>query len=160
VVVPFLYVPLAMLLARLVGRRTGQMALAGLLVLFLSGQTHLYTNFLRVGRGQFTAAIEYMLARDSSPQLRLSSSQDFRSSMELAYYAPRLVHDRQVVYMPRNSQGSGRTDWFILHEEGYDPPGPAALKQPGQPTWYRAAYFGASELSGQAWTVYSHQPPD
>ena len=160
VVVPFLYVPLAMLLARLVGRRTGQMALAGLLVLFLAGQTYLYTNFLRVGRGQFTAAIEYILAHDSSPRLSLSSSQDFRSSVELAYYAPRLVHDRQVVYMPRNSQGSGRTDWFILHEEGYEPPGPAALKQPGQPTWYRAAYFGASELSGQAWTVYSHQPPD
>jgi hypothetical protein len=160
VVVPFLYVPLAMLLARLVGRRTGQLVLAGLLMLFLAGQTYLYANFVRVGRGQFTAAIEYMLAHNSSAQLSLSSNQDFRSSVELSYFAPRLLHDRHLVYVPRDRQGSAPTDWFIVHQEGYEAPGPATLKQPGQPTWYRAAYFGASELSGQAWTIYSHQPPD
>ena len=160
VVVPFFYVPLAMLLARLVERRTGQLALAGLLMLFVTGQTYLYATFVRVGRGQFTAAIEYMLAHNSSTQLSLSSNQDFRSSVELSYFAPRLLHDRHLVYVPRDRQGSAPTDWFILHQEGYEASGPATLKQPGQPTWYRTAYFGASELSGQAWTIYSHQPPD
>ena len=160
VVVPFLYVPVAMLLARLVRRRSGRIALAGLLALFLAGQMYLYAHFLRVGRGQFTAAIEYILAHNSSAQLSLSSNQDFRSSVELSYFAPRLLHDRHLVYVPRDRQGSAPTDWFILHQEGYEASGPATLKQPGQPTWYRTAYFGASELSGQAWTIYSHQPPD
>jgi hypothetical protein len=158
VILPFAYVGPAMLLARLVGTRQRRMALAAVLALFLAGQSHLYFNFLRVGRGHFTEALEYMMKHSPSPRVTVESNQDFRSSVELAYYASRVLRDRQLVYVPQGSHPSFQPDWYILHEEGYEAPGPALLNAAGDPTWYRVAYFGASELSGQAWTIYSHHP--
>ncbi len=158
VLLPFLYVPASMLLARMVSTRRGRIVVGAVLALFLAGQVHLYAQFLQVGRGQFTAALQYMIAHTPSPQLKVSSDQDFRSIVELAYFAPRVLRNQQLLYVPQESRGSIQPDWYTLHQEGYEPPGPPVLNRPGQPTWYRVAYFGASELSGQTWTVYSHQP--
>lgn len=158
VVAPFLYVAIAILLARLVGRTAGGIALGAVLLLFFAGHAYLYAKFLPVGRGDFTEALQYMMAHTPSPRLSVASDQDFRSSIELAYFAPRVLVNRQLVYVPRPGQASSQLDWYILHGEGYEPPGPAELHTPGQPAWYRVAYFGAAELSGQAWTLYTHQP--
>jgi hypothetical protein len=158
VILPFVYVSAATLLAQLARTRTGRMALAAVLALFLAGQTNLYANFLQVGRGQFTAALQYMMKHTPSPRVSVASNQDFRSTVELAYYAPRVLGNQQLLYVPLESRASTQPDWYILHEEGYETPGPLVLIAPGQPTWYRVAYFGASELSGQAWTIYGHQP--
>jgi hypothetical protein len=158
VILPFLYVPLAMLLARLVTVQSGRIAIVTVLALFLAGQTHLYTQFLQVGRGQFTVALQYMTAHTQSSQLKLASDQDFRSSVELAYFAPKVLNNQQLLYVTRDSRASTEPDWYIVHKEGYEAPGPAELIVRDQPTWYRVTYFGASELSGQAWTIYSHQP--
>jgi hypothetical protein len=157
VMVPFLYVPLAMLLARLVQGQTKRGILAVLLALFVAGHSYLYAQFLRVGRGQFTAGLEYIIAHTSAPPLKLESSQDFRSIVELNYYAPRVLGNRQLLYGTQQRQGAFSANWYIFHTEGYEPPGPLEIALPQEPRWYRGAYFGASELSGQAWTIYSHQ---
>jgi hypothetical protein len=158
VILPFVYVSVAMLLARLVRTRAGRLTLAAVLALFVGGQARLYTKFLQVGRGQLTAALNYMVMRTPSTPLKVASDQDFRLNVELGYYAPRVLGNRQILIVPGESAGVSQPDWYILHSEGYEPPGPARFNIPGQPTWYRAAYFGASELSGQAWTIYTHQP--
>jgi len=158
VFLPFLYTGMAMLLAKLSRTPAWRIALAAVLALFLAGQAHLYVKFLQVGRGQFTAALQYMMARTPQPRIVVASNQDFRSSVELAYFAPRVLHNHQLLYLTRDNHASFQPDWYILHQEGDQAPGPSTLSVPGQPTWYRAAYFGASELSGQAWTIYSHQP--
>jgi hypothetical protein len=133
-------------------------ALTAVLALFLAGQARLYENFLQVGRGQFTAALQYMMAHTAAPGVNVASNQDFRSAIELSYYAPRVMGKRQLWYVTHDSRASLQPDWYILHQEGYETPGPATLTTPGQPPWHRVAYFGASELSGQAWSIYSHQP--
>jgi hypothetical protein len=158
VIVPFLYVPAAMLLARLVRARMGRVVLTAVLALFAVGQAYLYAQFLRVGRGQLTAGLQYMIVHTPPTSLRVASNQDFRAIMELSYFAPRVLKDRELSYVTQQNQARIPADWYIVHGEGYDPPGPTSLQLPGQPTWYRVAYFGASELSGQAWTIYSHQP--
>jgi hypothetical protein len=160
VILPFVYASVAMLLARLVRTPTGRIALGAVLALFLAGQTLLYAKFLPVGRGQFTAALQYMTTHTPSPRLSVASNQDFRSAVELAYYAPLVLRYQQLLYVPPESRASLQPEWYILHQEGYETPGPAAFDAPGEPTWHRVAYFGASELSGQAWTIYSHQPID
>jgi len=159
VVVPFVYVPLAMLLARLADARAGRALLAVVLALFVVGQARLYLSFLRVGRGQISAALRYMITDTPSPELRVASNQDFRALMELNYYAPRVLGDRQLAYVTLQNQVRFPADWYIFHGEGHDPPGPAVFYAQNQPAWYRVAYFGSSELSGQALTIYSHQPP-
>jgi hypothetical protein len=156
VILPFLYAAIAIVLARLGATRTGRIALTGLLALFLAGQASLYAGFLRVGRGDFRGALEYIVRHTSEPRIIVASSQDFRAGVELSYFAPRVVN-KQLLYV----QGDNRAlapDWYILHQEGYEAPGPEVLNTPGQPAWYRRAYFGAAELAGQAFTIYSHQP--
>lgn len=159
VIVPFVYVSLAMLLARLLEVRAGRSVLTVMLALFVAGQAYLYLRFLRVGRGQISAGLQYMIAHTPSPAIRVASNQDFRALTELNYFAPRLLGDRQLAYVTLENQAKFLADWYIFHGEGYDPPAPALLYNQNQPAWYRAAYFGCSELSGQAWTIYSHQPP-
>jgi len=100
-----------------------------------------------------------MIAHTPSPAIRVASNQDFRALTELNYFAPRLLGDRQLAYVTLENQAKFPADWYIFHGEGYDPPGPAVLYNQKQSAWYRAAYFGSSDLSGQAWTIYSHQPP-
>lgn len=155
IVLPFLYAGIAMLLSGLSGNPGRRIALAAVLALFVAGQGRLYARFLRVGQGQFTAALGYMIAHTPSARLTVTSNQDFRSTTELSYYAPRLLKHQQLLYVPQGVN-SVQPEWYILHEEGSQPPGPATLSVEGQPTWFRAAYFGSAELSGQAFTIYSH----
>ncbi len=157
VLLPFLYASAAMVLARLLRTRAGRVISIALCALFLAGQGHLYWKFLRVGRGQFTASLQYIVKHTQSPRIIVASDQYFRSRIELGYYGPRVAGGRQLLYV-RGTASSVKPDWYILHQEGYESQGPAELHIAGQPTWYRAAYFGASELSGQAWTIYSHRP--
>lgn len=157
VVLPFFYASLAMLLARLARVQTGRLAVALLLVIFFAGHMRLYAQFLQVGRGQYGAALTYMMAHTNSDDVTVASNQDFRSRFELAYYVPRVMGRRQLLYGPAEGKGSFQPEWYILHEEGYEAPGPEQWVGPGQTQWHRAAYFGASELSGQAWTIYRRQ---
>jgi hypothetical protein len=157
VILPFLYASIATFLAALARNRRGRMACAAILVLFLAGQSRLYARFLQVGHGQFTAALEFMMAHTPAARVIVTSDQDYRSSVELAWYAPRRLKHQQLFYVPQGNS-SMQPDWYIFHQEGYELPAPPSLNLPGQPTWFRVAYFGASELSGQAWTIYSHHP--
>jgi hypothetical protein len=157
VVLPFVYVGAAILLARLSETLAGRGLLAIALILFLAGQMLPYAKFLQVGRGQFTSALGFIKSHTPSPRLILASNQDFRSRIELTYYGPRVFRNWEILYVPQGSRAV-QPEWYILHQEGYEKAGPVTLDLPGQPTWYRAAYFGASELSGQAWTVYAHEP--
>jgi hypothetical protein len=159
VILPFIYVYVAILLARLTGSRMGRVGLAALLILFLAGQAFRYGTFLQVGRGQIGAALEYMSEHRISPEIRVASSQDFRSAVELGYFAPSVMKNGQFLfYVAGRDRSLLKPDWYIVHGEGYESPGPAVLTESGRPVWRRAAYFGASELSGQAWTLYRREP--
>lgn len=154
VLVPFFYVPVAILLARLLRMGRGRIAFVALCSLFVAAQGHLYVNFLQVGRGQFTASLRYMMQHSDSARITVASSKDFRSVVELAYFWPRVTTNRPLRYMSHDDAASSQPEWYILHQEGYESPGPPEFHTAAHATWQRTAYFGASELSGQAWTIY------
>ena len=156
VVVPFVYVPVAMMLERLSKNRMAPATLTVVCGIFLVAQGYLYTKFLEVGRGQFSEALHFVLERTPTPLL--ASNQDFRAAVELSYFAPRVPGGKGIAYLTARNPGHLTPDWYIVHGEGYEEPGPATLDFPNGTRWYRAAYFGASELSGQALTIYRHGP--
>lgn len=159
VILPFIYVYGAVLLARLLESRMGCIAFVAVLALFVAGQSYLYSRFLQVGRGQLTTALEYISSHSASPLISVASNQNFRSAIELGYFAKRVLKNGQTLfYVSPEDLRFVQPEWYILHEEGSDPAGPAVLKESGRPTWQRVAYFGASELSGQAWTIYRRLP--
>jgi len=154
VLLPFVYASAAMLLAGLLRTRSGRVACVVFCALYVAGQTRLYVKFLPVGRGQFTAALQYMMKQTESARVTVAANQAFRSAIELGYYWPRVAGGRQLQYVTRDSASSIQAEWYILHEEGYESPGPAEFHTADHANWQRTAYFGASELSGQAWTIY------
>jgi hypothetical protein len=152
--VPFLYFGLALLLDNLSAVRFGKFIVPVLIAFFLIGQSFLYANFLKVGRGQITTALRVLKAAETpNPTVSITSNQDFRGSVECRYFQDG-VPGKKILYLVSSELGNITPDWFVIHREGYQPPGPPQFVLLGT-TWYRAGYFGASELSGQAWTVYS-----
>jgi hypothetical protein len=148
--VPFLYFGLVLLLERLSAVRLGKLIVPALIALFLIGQSFLYGSFLKVSRGQITMALREKAAETPKTIMTIASKQDFRGSAECRYFQD-AVPGKKILFLPA---GDPSADWFVLHREGYEPPGPPQYVYLGT-TWYRVGYFGASELSGQAWTVYS-----
>lgn len=158
VILPFVFVPLAMALAQVADSRFGRVVVILVLLLFVTRQCQLYGQFLRVGRGNYSAGLEYMISHSPSQSLMIESNQDFRSLVELGYFAPEVLGDRRLLYINHDNQSFAEADWYIYHGDGGAPAGPPKLDLKKQRTWYRAAFFPTSELSGQSWTIYSHSP--
>ena len=82
---------------------------------------------------------------------------DFRGSVECRHFQD-AVPGKKILYVLSSDVASNIHDWFVIHREGYEPPGPPQFDF--FTTWHRVGFFGASELSGQAWTVYSARGPN
>ncbi|MGN6367928.1 MAG: hypothetical protein ACTHN5_06670 [Phycisphaerae bacterium] len=151
VIVPFVYLAAAVWGVRVMRGRWMWVGV-GLMGLFLAGEGAMYWEFLEVGRGGVMAGLRYIAASTPGPFLNVASSVDFRGQVEVLYYRG-ITGKRPVSYIKHEDVGFFVPDWYIVHSEGYDAEGPARLKADGF-EWERVKYFGASELSGQAWTVY------
>jgi hypothetical protein len=77
-----------MLLARLLEVRAGRTVLTVVLALSVAGQAYLFLHFLRVGCGQISAGLQYMITHTPSPAIRVASNQDFRALTELNSLLP------------------------------------------------------------------------
>jgi hypothetical protein len=156
--VPFLLQWLAILAVRL--SRTPPCALfAGTLVLlYLLGQSVLISRFFKVGRGNISGAVAYILAHDPSPVIVISSDHYAREVMEFPYMESLLPPDRILQSTPVPGAPRG-PNWFVVHREGGDPPGPAATVSQLGDRYVRVAVFPCSLLSGQAWNLYQREIP-
>jgi hypothetical protein len=89
----------------------------------------------------------------AGPGLVVKSDQDMRTIIELGYYRKLVPPPREIRYVLMSDWARQRADWLIVHGEGTDNVPDATLVIGGD-VWKRASYYGCSELSGQAWTVY------
>ena len=151
VVVPFVYLAVAAWGVRVMSGR-GVWVGVVLMGLFVVGEGVLYGEFLRVGRGHVGAGLRFIAESTPGPFLNVASSQDFRAQVELMYYRG-VTGNRPVSYVRHGDEGFFVPDWYIVQGAGYDAEGAERI-EPGGARWERVGYFGASELSGQAWTVY------
>jgi hypothetical protein len=151
VIVPFVYFAVAAWGVRVMQGKRVWVGVA-LMGLFLAGEGVRYVEFLRVGRGGVAAALRFIAESTPGPFLNVASNQDFRAEVELGYYRG-VTGKRPVSYIKRGDQGFFVPDWYIVHSEGYEPEGAERMEAGGY-VWERVKYFPASELSGQAWTVY------
>jgi hypothetical protein len=152
VLLPFLYWPMAELLGR-AGTRLTKLLAAGAVVLLVGANMNLYAAFVAVGRGNPSAAVMLIDAHSAGPVVVVRIDYEFRAKVELGYYKKLVPPPRELVYVPPADWGKVRAEWMIVHGEGTDEVPPATLGMGGE-VWKRAAYYGSSELSGQAWTVY------
>ena len=151
VFLPFWYLIIAIAVQRF--PRAVQLAGLGL---FVIGNLFLYSQFLPVGRGQFTKAILFMDQNTSAPIITVSSDQDFRAGIELDFYQHILPPGR-VRLVPNGQHTSEPSEWAIFHSEALAPPLLDKFVW-GKMIATKVAYYGCSELSGQAWTIYHLTP--
>lgn len=149
--IPFLL----LLLARAVGAGPrGRWVAAALLIVALAGNVAHIAAFLRIGRGHYLEAVDYMLTHTQGPDVSVTSDHDFRNRMMLGFYVPRGGLPKKVIYTSLSALPPEGTEWLIRHSLERDPRLPAET-QVGSLTYrleYRAPFFG--ELSGFHWFLY------
>jgi hypothetical protein len=151
VFVPFGYCALAIAMSRM--RRTMVVAPLGLLIV---GNISLYAHFLKDGRGHYQAALHLIAQKSTVTELRIASDQKFRAGVELDFYQRTLPPLYTIRIIPKAS-AEVHPDWLITHDDAFAPPRPDVLTGTSGKA-IKVAYFGCSELSGEAWTVYRLYP--
>jgi uncharacterized membrane protein len=155
VCVPFLLLLLAALLARLSRAGTLGAALAfSLLALYLAGNTTRVVDFLRLGRGHYREAVEYMLAHDPERVLSVGSDHDFRNAMLLGYYARFVPKDRGLAYVSEREWPAQGPRWLITHSLDPHHLPPPSYVFAGRVEYRLAKHFPFSGVSGWHWCLY------
>jgi hypothetical protein len=100
-------------------------ALIGLGVLMLAGNTIATIEFLRVGRGGYLNAVNYMAANTPRQKITVGGDQDFRNGYYIDFYSRYLPKDRSLVYLRHSAWTPEGLDWYIIqnscHEENFVP---------------------------------------
>ncbi len=147
------FVPFWLLLLAIALHRLRRHLLIALLGLFVAGNATLYARFLSVGRGQYSEALRFIARNTTGPTIAIASDQDFRAGVELDYYQRVLPPNQKLRYITNSNLGHELPQWVIMQSEALDPPLPATLVI-DTTSYSKVAYYGCSELAGQAWTIY------
>jgi len=129
-------------------------ALAGAAaVLILAGGMTRTARLIEVGRGDALAALDFMSARTSGPQVSIGSDNDFRNGMVESFYAPLVQPPKQLVYYKQGTWPAAGVDWVVIHSFDLRGRPPRGLRVGGVDYAY-SAEFPYSGLSGLTWVVY------
>jgi len=134
--------------------------LAGFLVAgFCMGNAMLLADFIRIGRGDYSAAIADMAAASPGP-VRVAGTPGFSVGTMFHYHARRLELGRSFQYVSRDHEAGRPVDWYILGYLG-GRAAPAQFAQSMGPApsalyrlWKIYPHWG---LSGDTWAVYRRE---
>jgi hypothetical protein len=158
VCVPFLLLLLARWMSRWTRREIpGKVLYASLLALYCSLNLLQFVDLAKFGRGQYSAALEYMVRQTPGNTVTVGSDHDFRNGMLVDFYSRRLADGRNVVYVPGAMiRQDAAPEWFIAHRVPMDrqPPPVSRFALPGGSGYAYQSAFPSSPLSGFHWYVY------
>jgi hypothetical protein len=125
-----------------------------LVAAFAVGNLPRIERLLDEQRGQYRAAIRYMVDHSPEGRIAVSSDHDFRNGVVLGYYARREAPNRDIVYVRSGSwQGAGPS-WLLLHRfAGEAPPG-TPIGDPSGNRYDLTQSFPSGPLSGWSWYVF------
>lgn len=130
-------------------------ALALLLVGNLAGDFQL----LRDGRGGYRAAVAHVVAQSGPGPITLTSDNDFRNPMVLAFHGRGLPGAERIRFFPAAQRPAQGTDWLILHRIGGRGGEPQPAVRFRGHRFERASAFPSAPLSGMAWYLYRRAGP-
>jgi hypothetical protein len=133
----------------------GQRGLLALgIAVFLAGNIQRDYFLLKIGRGQYSAAVAYMLRQSPPGQVRVGSDHDFRNPLVLEFYASRRQDGNRLLYVDQSHLSQLPPEWFLLHSQdlNYVPPPQIELKNVGG--YSLTKRFGFAGVSGFNWFLY------
>jgi hypothetical protein len=121
---------------------------------FLAGNVQRDYFLLKIGRGQYSAAIEYMLRQTPRGQVRVGSDHDFRNRTVLEFYASRLPDGDRLSYVDQPHLAQSPPEWFLLHSQNlaYVPPAQIGVDKAG--AYSLVKRYGFAGVSGWSWFLY------
>ena len=156
VCIPFFYILLGYLLAGYY--RSGSKTIKGIIVcclaLFVLAQGQRIVPLLRLGRGNYSAAVEYIIANSAKEDVGIGSDHDFRNKVLLAFYTGLLSGQHRFYYVDQPDWKRSAPDWMITHS--WDPTlrPPKRLSIPGVGKYRFAQAYRSAANSGWHWFLF------
>ena len=145
----------ARLLAWLATRGGGATILAVLaLALFGLGNGARVARLLQDGRGNYQAALRYMVAHTTGDVTAIASDHDFRNRLVVEYFGPRMP--KPVRYVSRAD--STPTQWYLTQGNLGDAPPLNRIAVP-RGMYRLVRTYPTAMLSGLVWSVYERESP-
>jgi hypothetical protein len=130
-------------------------AVISLCVLMLVGNSVATVAFLRVGRGGYLNAVNYMAANTPRPNITVGGDHNFRNGYPIDFYRRYLPKDRSMVYLRSDAWPPEGPDWYLIHktcsEEDFEP---ASVVTVRGGTYRLVESYPVLCLSGVAWHLY------
>jgi len=108
------------------------------------------------GRGRYRDAIRFIADRTPGSTISIGADQDFRIGVELMYYLPRELGDKEGKFFEHGSWPPGGPQWVIVQRESFASTS-AVEPQFSDPSGNRyelARTFPTAPLSGLHWFIY------
>jgi uncharacterized membrane protein len=157
IVAPFVVLLTARFLAR--AWKEGDPARIGcvmFLALVLWGDARRFAELRFPGRGQYLAAIDYMLAHSNGP-LTITSHQDRRNELTLDFYRRYFPTDRSIEYVKQDQVAEKHPQWLLIDCLSDTPPQSSERTTADGSRYRLARVFRYSGLSGFDWWIYERE---
>ena len=139
-------------------RRLGQLGYTILMVLFVSANMLHYSRLLEHGRGQYLAALEFMVASHDDDPLTISGDHNHGLRKLVEFYSTYLRTTSKVAYYDVDDWPAEGPNWLILHQYGHTPADAFDDEYVIQGHTYRLQrVFDTAILSGWRWHCYQRQ---
>ena len=142
------------------GVRFGRVVVILLLVLWIVGQSARDYRLLSQGRGQYSAAVEFIASEAAATVTTVGSDHDFRNRLVFDFYAARIESDTALRYVPQTEWESSPPEWVILHSQrpGYAPAASLSINSRGDYDHVKSYRFAG--VSGWGWYLYKRASVD
>ncbi len=160
--VRYFMVPIAfsyLLMGRAAGHLAGQgrgyaVLTAILLTAFLAGNGANIHRLLKYGRGNYLAALTYMIQTSPQRVVTVSSDQDFRNKMTIDFYRPYLPPGRTLQYIPSDEVKTHPPEWMILSTHQILGSSPPTFNTSDMKGYRLVREYRHAGLSGFRWGIY------
>jgi len=140
--------------------RSGPWLARAVLVAIVLGNATLTWKFLRVGRGGFYDAVQYMAEHSVEPEIRATTDNPFDCRLYLVYYAGFLPGDRQLALYDDTRELANSPEWIVSCKPGrvFAPlPVVANSQRAAQERYVLVREYPCSDLSGYNCALYQRE---
>jgi hypothetical protein len=117
-------------------------------------------RLLNGGRGQYVAALTWMVERTSGDQVVIAGDHDFRNGSIVDFYAPRLwPRGPTIIYTRKDRLSPEGTQWWLAHNFEATRAPPASIRDRFDNAYQLEKMFPHRSLSGYNWWVYRRVAP-
>jgi hypothetical protein len=124
-----------------------------LVAVFLLGNAIHTGRLLRLGRGEYRAALAYIAENSPEREITLGGDHDFRNGTAIAYHSRRLNSDKRFRYLAAGQWPREGPQWLVLHRQTQSTLPSTTLVDPNGNLYRLERSYSYAAMSGWNWFV-------